>query len=243
MAPPFSSMSNVSLLPRSEPICPDGTLYKLHPSLLGARSPIFASMFSLPRGLDCPEHILSEGKIDKNPIHLPSCMSQYDFDSLLTYLFLGSSMHPKSEDFLISVMKLSALFNIEDGIAHTTQELHHCGNLLHPALQFELTVTTLTPGSSGIPLAHGDGHPCPQLLPGLPDRTPRLLLAHSFMSPQLLTVQTVTLPPAAQWHGPRNGKNMSGSSSIIPMSPLPVWCSWTSCETRTAKASAPSAKI
>ncbi|KAJ7070214.1 hypothetical protein B0H15DRAFT_793764 [Mycena belliarum] len=118
--------------------CPEGVLYKLHPGLLGARSTFFESLFSLPRSPESPEQIISEGKIDGNPIELPSCISQEDWDSLLTYLFLGPSMHPKSLDFLTSVMKLSAFFDIEDGITHATQELQRLGDQLQPALQFEL---------------------------------------------------------------------------------------------------------
>lgn len=53
----------------------------------------------------------------------------------LTYFL---SAHPKTEDFLISVMKLSAFFDIEDGITYTTNELLRRGEELHPALQFEL---------------------------------------------------------------------------------------------------------
>ncbi|KAJ6524107.1 hypothetical protein DFH09DRAFT_937477 [Mycena vulgaris] len=117
---------------------PQGILYNLHPGLLGSRSTFFESMFSLPRGPESPEDILSEGKIDANPIDLPSCISHEDFDNLLTYMFLGPSMHPKTVEFLISVIKLSALFDIEDGTVYATQRLNELGDQLHPALQFEL---------------------------------------------------------------------------------------------------------
>jgi hypothetical protein len=47
-------------------------------------------------------------------------------------------MYPSTEEFLISVMKLSTFFDIPDGLAYTTQELTRRGNQLHPATQFEL---------------------------------------------------------------------------------------------------------
>ncbi|KAJ6498201.1 hypothetical protein DFH09DRAFT_1052157 [Mycena vulgaris] len=116
----------------------DGMLYKLHPGLLANRSIFFASMFSLPRGPHNSEMILSEGKIDTNAIELPSCISQQDFDNLLSYLYSGPSTHPKTEEFFVSVMKLAAMFEIPDGIEHTKNELARLDPPVHPALQFEL---------------------------------------------------------------------------------------------------------
>lgn len=46
-------------------------------------------MFSLPRGVDTAEQILSEGKTDDNAIQLPFTLDQIDFDNLLTYLYMG----------------------------------------------------------------------------------------------------------------------------------------------------------
>ncbi|KAJ6629564.1 hypothetical protein B0H10DRAFT_1775913, partial [Mycena sp. CBHHK59/15] len=116
----------------------DGVLYKLHPGLLSARSRFFTSMFSLPRGVDTSEQILSEGKTDDNAIQLLSTLDQSDFDGLLTYLYMGPSAHPKTAEFLISVMKLCVFFDIEDGVTYTTNELVRLGEEVHPALQFEL---------------------------------------------------------------------------------------------------------
>ncbi|KAJ7456395.1 hypothetical protein B0H11DRAFT_2321741 [Mycena galericulata] len=119
---------------------PNGVLYNLHSGLLTHRSTFFASLFSLPRGPDFPGAILSEGNFDESPIALPSCISPLDFDSLLAYLYNGPSMYPDSEDFLISVMKMSAsaFLDIADGIEFATREFVRRGNNLHPALQFEL---------------------------------------------------------------------------------------------------------
>ncbi|KAJ7496211.1 hypothetical protein B0H11DRAFT_2276400 [Mycena galericulata] len=117
---------------------PDGVLYNLHPGVLGHRSTFFSTLFSLPRGPDAPEKIVSEGKIDGNPIELPTSISMLDFDALLTYLYKGPSMYPSTEGFLISVMKLSAFFEIADGLDYTKQEFIRRGEQLHPALQFEL---------------------------------------------------------------------------------------------------------
>lgn len=78
----------------------NGVLYNLHPGLLAHRSSFFNSMFSLPRGPDAPAAILTEGKIDTNPIKLPSCISQYDFDNLLIYLYMG----PRCVIFLFYVI-------------------------------------------------------------------------------------------------------------------------------------------
>ncbi|KAJ7736546.1 hypothetical protein DFH07DRAFT_966784 [Mycena maculata] len=83
---------------------PDGLLYNLHSA------------------------ILSEGNFDESPIALPSCISALDFDSLLAYLYNGPSMYPDSEDFLISVMKMSAFLDIADGIEFATWEfIGHLG--------------------------------------------------------------------------------------------------------------------
>ncbi|KAJ7728401.1 hypothetical protein B0H14DRAFT_3899590 [Mycena olivaceomarginata] len=85
-----------------------------------------------------PKKILTEGKTDDNPIELPWCISRFDFDNLLIYLYMGPSAYPDSEDFLISVMKLSALFEIADGTTYTKAEFNRRGRLIHPALLFEL---------------------------------------------------------------------------------------------------------
>ncbi|KAJ7118274.1 hypothetical protein C8R44DRAFT_790512 [Mycena epipterygia] len=75
---------------------------------------------------------------------MPHTVTRLDFDRLLTYIYLGPSMCPKSqdllvsEDFLISVMKLSAYWDIDDGMTYTKEEFTRRGNQLHPALQFEL---------------------------------------------------------------------------------------------------------
>ncbi|KAJ7434921.1 hypothetical protein B0H11DRAFT_2289560 [Mycena galericulata] len=115
-----------------------GVLYKLHHSFLGSRSAFFDTLFSLPRGPDVDPAVRSEGQSDANPIVLPTDLNQYDFDHLLCYIYTGPSTHPKTDDFLVSVLKLSTFFQMEDGIAHAVQELTFKGENFHPALQFEL---------------------------------------------------------------------------------------------------------
>ncbi|KAJ7915719.1 hypothetical protein B0H13DRAFT_1871839 [Mycena leptocephala] len=70
-------------------------------------------------------------------------ISRVNFDFLLTYLYMGPRhVHLieeddflLSQDFLVSVIKLSSFFDIDDGIK---REFIRRGNKLHPALQFEL---------------------------------------------------------------------------------------------------------
>ncbi|KAJ7673163.1 hypothetical protein DFH06DRAFT_1174648 [Mycena polygramma] len=115
-----------------------GILYKLHASVLGFRSIFFGGMFTLPRGPDVVDTVRTEGASDSNPIMLPSDLSQQDFDHLLCYIYRGPTMLPKTDDFLVSILKLSTLFEIDDGVAHAVQELSLKGYNFHPALQFEL---------------------------------------------------------------------------------------------------------
>ncbi|KAJ7727443.1 hypothetical protein DFH07DRAFT_999985 [Mycena maculata] len=136
--PKFYFADGTAIFRLSSRDCPAGILYKLHAGLLAQRSTFFSSLFSLAREPHFPGNILSEGKFDENPIELPYSISQPDFDGLLTYLYVGPSMYPDSEDFLVSVMKLSAFFDIADGIEFTTREFVRRGDDLHPALQFEL---------------------------------------------------------------------------------------------------------
>ncbi|KAJ7033345.1 hypothetical protein C8F04DRAFT_1261153 [Mycena alexandri] len=117
---------------------PDGILYRLHSGLLAHRATFFASLFALPRHMGCAQEILSEGTTDDNPIELPYGLVMVDFDHLLTYLFTGPSMYPNTEAFLVSVMKLSAMFEIADGMHYTIREFTLRGDGVHPALQFEL---------------------------------------------------------------------------------------------------------
>ncbi|KAF8149765.1 hypothetical protein K438DRAFT_1988650 [Mycena galopus ATCC 62051] len=117
--------------------CP-GILYKLHSSVLGFRSAFFKTLFSLPRGPDASPEVRAEGTSDANPIRLPSDLDQHDFDHLLCYIYQGPTMHPKTDDFLVSVLKLSTFFQIEDGIAHAIQAFELQGHRFDAALQFEL---------------------------------------------------------------------------------------------------------
>ncbi|KAJ7348273.1 hypothetical protein DFH08DRAFT_959689 [Mycena albidolilacea] len=112
--------------------------YNLHPGLLSERAGFFKSLFSLPRTPNCTSNLLTEGKSDENPIELSSCVMQTDFDNLLTYLYMGPSAHPKTTEFLISVMKLSVFFEIQDSVDHAKAEITRRGDCILPALRFEL---------------------------------------------------------------------------------------------------------
>ncbi|KAJ7817122.1 hypothetical protein B0H14DRAFT_2843288 [Mycena olivaceomarginata] len=113
-------------------------LYNLHPGLLSERAGFFKSLFSLPRTPNCTSNLLTEGKSDENPIELSLCVTQTDFDNLLAYLYMSPSAHPKTTEFLISVMKLSAFFEIQDGVDHAKAEITRRGDCINPALRFEL---------------------------------------------------------------------------------------------------------
>ncbi|KAJ7110417.1 hypothetical protein C8R44DRAFT_856808 [Mycena epipterygia] len=117
---------------------PGIVLYKLHSSMLASRSAFFATMFSLPRGEAVSSDIRSEGTADDNPIELCPNIGEVDFDNLLFYLYRGPPEHPKTNEFLESVLALSTFFGIEDGISHAVGELTRAGNDFHPALQFHL---------------------------------------------------------------------------------------------------------
>ncbi|KAJ7108857.1 hypothetical protein C8R43DRAFT_1139913 [Mycena crocata] len=116
-------------------------LYRLQSSYLSSRSEFFASMFSLPRGPDASSQVLSEGRVDENPIQLPSVITQFDFDNLLIYLHKGQTDYPKTEEFLISVLSLSTFLEIADGRHYTINEFVKLGSAFHPALQFRLART------------------------------------------------------------------------------------------------------
>ncbi|KAJ7270462.1 hypothetical protein C8J57DRAFT_1508491 [Mycena rebaudengoi] len=95
-------------------------------------------MFSLPHGPDASPSVISKGTVDTNPIHLPNTIKRIDFDNLLIYLYKGPSVHPKTNEFLVSILALFTLFGIKDGISHAVSEFTRVGNCFHPALQFQL---------------------------------------------------------------------------------------------------------
>ncbi|KAJ7175539.1 hypothetical protein C8R46DRAFT_891061 [Mycena filopes] len=115
-----------------------GPLYKLHYSVLGSRSSFFETLFSLPRGPNVDQAVRMEGTNDSNPIQLPVTVNQFDFDNLLCYIYVGSTNHPQTDDFHVSILKLSTFFEIEDGIAFAIRYFTLKGAEFHPALQFEL---------------------------------------------------------------------------------------------------------
>ncbi|KAJ7798163.1 hypothetical protein B0H14DRAFT_3545968, partial [Mycena olivaceomarginata] len=62
----------------------------------------------------------------------------HDFDNLLIYLHKGPSEHPKTDEFLISVLQLSTFFRLKDGVAYSITEFERKGEGFDPALQFQL---------------------------------------------------------------------------------------------------------
>ncbi|KAH7908742.1 hypothetical protein BJ138DRAFT_1156983 [Hygrophoropsis aurantiaca] len=112
----------------------ESQLYRLPAALLRKRSRVFADLFSLPRE-NSVRHI--EGLSDEHPIVLEghSCC---DFDCLLDFLFgsihddtdaLNSSAERPSVSFLISVLKMCAVFDIHDGTSYAIAQLE-----THPLL-------------------------------------------------------------------------------------------------------------
>ncbi|KAK7037122.1 hypothetical protein R3P38DRAFT_2907971, partial [Favolaschia claudopus] len=101
-------------------------------------------VFSAIRNQSQAKQILLEDTVDDNPIKFPSTLSRSELDYLLMYLYRGPSMYPMdgtlvlSQQFLVSVLKLSTFFEIENGIQFAIREFNRLGDRLHPALQFEL---------------------------------------------------------------------------------------------------------
>ncbi|KAG0707408.1 hypothetical protein DFH29DRAFT_27136 [Suillus ampliporus] len=108
-------------------------LYHVPADLLARRSRVFANLFSLPRtGIR-----LDEGCSDESPIVLHG-HSSADFDCLLDHIFgriqtdtmdEPSQMNTESVPFLISLLKMGAVFDIEVAKSHA---IHHLET--HPDL-------------------------------------------------------------------------------------------------------------
>ncbi|KAJ7883185.1 hypothetical protein B0H14DRAFT_3750143 [Mycena olivaceomarginata] len=122
-------------------LCPDGQpglLYKLHASVLGFRSAIFKTVFSLPRGPNVHPDIRTEGASDSKPYQVAVDAQSARLRPLIVLYLLGTNYASETDDFLISVLKLSTFFQIQDGIAHAVQEFELKGRGFDPTLQFEL---------------------------------------------------------------------------------------------------------
>ncbi|KAK7030024.1 hypothetical protein R3P38DRAFT_3314636 [Favolaschia claudopus] len=122
------------IFPRGVP----GLLYRLHPGFLGIRSAFFKDVFSLPRGPDADPNVRTEGTSDDNPILLPITVEQQDFDNLLCYMYLGAGASPKTDEFLVSLLKTAAFFQVKDGIAHVIAEFDRQATNLDHGVRFEL---------------------------------------------------------------------------------------------------------
>ncbi|TEB26987.1 hypothetical protein FA13DRAFT_1596385, partial [Coprinellus micaceus] len=99
-------------------------LYRLHPSILGKRSPILGTMFTLPQKGERSGTLLAsaEGFDDDHPILLPyPHFTIQKFDHLLTYLFVGPSSYPMDDQFLLNVLDLSHFLDIADGVEFVIQ--------------------------------------------------------------------------------------------------------------------------
>ncbi|KAI0054651.1 hypothetical protein BV25DRAFT_1833563 [Artomyces pyxidatus] len=93
------------------------TLYKLPASLLRRRSSVFNDLFDLPPTQD------PEGCSDETPIVLQG-VTEADFDHLMTFLW-GSNpeQKPPTLPYLIAVLKLSDLWDIQDGREYAIPQL------------------------------------------------------------------------------------------------------------------------
>ncbi|KAJ7101896.1 hypothetical protein C8R44DRAFT_988260 [Mycena epipterygia] len=125
-----------------ELIIQPGVLYRLHASILTARSAVFESMFSLNQN---DASTTTEGVTDDEPISLPLPLNAtaMDFDRLLIYLYKGPSEHPKTDEFYVSVLQLSTFFQLEDGVQYAIAELERKGDNFDPALQFQLEYSSI----------------------------------------------------------------------------------------------------
>ncbi|KAH0826001.1 hypothetical protein J3R83DRAFT_7471 [Lanmaoa asiatica] len=102
------------------------------------QSPIFQAMLSLPQGGN-KENM--EGQSDDNPIVLHGIVRQ-EFDHLLCYLHGhhgGSNSEQERQEFLISVLKLSDLYQIDTGFQFAVSELKRTSPVpLEPSLKLKL---------------------------------------------------------------------------------------------------------
>ncbi|KAG6374553.1 hypothetical protein JVT61DRAFT_3898 [Boletus reticuloceps] len=100
------------------------TLYWLYPGLLALRSLVLDSVLLLPSQESQRNTVAAtiEGSCDENPIILHSIIRR-EFDYLLTFLFGGYAGEEHRQEFLVSVLKLSAFFEINHGYQYAIAEL------------------------------------------------------------------------------------------------------------------------
>ncbi|KAF7980013.1 hypothetical protein HWV62_40122 [Athelia sp. TMB] len=87
-------------------------LYRLPLAILICRSSVFATLFSIPRNAAGAN---VEGRNDDNPVILWG-VEQLELDRLLAYMIGGYSVELYQIDAIMSVLKLSAFFEIQDGM-------------------------------------------------------------------------------------------------------------------------------
>ncbi|KAF9236581.1 hypothetical protein BU15DRAFT_63852 [Melanogaster broomeanus] len=105
----------------------------LYPGHLALRSSVLESLLSIPH----EEHQKgAEGTCDENPIILHGVI-QHEFDHLLTFLFGAYAGEQHQEEFLVSVLKLSAFFDISHGFQYAVTELSHLSPF-NPSLKLQL---------------------------------------------------------------------------------------------------------
>jgi len=66
----------------------ENRLFRVHRHLLAENSPIFSSMYSLPRIPNEDGAAAVEGAADENPIYL-SGVTELEFETLLQYFYRG----------------------------------------------------------------------------------------------------------------------------------------------------------
>ncbi|KAF8834596.1 hypothetical protein BDN67DRAFT_985202 [Paxillus ammoniavirescens] len=128
------------------PLVPEQTraaLYWLYPGLLALHSSVLDSILSLPQALSQQENqpntsvtTAVEGSCEENPIVLHGIIHG-EFDYLLTLLFGGYAGEEHRQEFLVSVLKLLAFFEINHGYQYAIAELT-CLLLLENSLKLQL---------------------------------------------------------------------------------------------------------
>ncbi|KAG9313660.1 hypothetical protein JVU11DRAFT_5994 [Chiua virens] len=114
-------------------------LYQLYPGFLATRSSVLDAVLSLPQQVGQINTITAvgiEGTCDENPIVLHGII-QHEFDYPLSFLFGRYVDEGHCQEFLISVLKLSAFFEITHGYQFAVAELT-CLSPLKTSLKLQL---------------------------------------------------------------------------------------------------------
>ncbi|EIM82171.1 uncharacterized protein STEHIDRAFT_161516 [Stereum hirsutum FP-91666 SS1] len=120
----------------------EGVLYNVHPCLLSACSALFQDMLSLPqsgRNQQPGELEPTAGSSNTHPVAITSMKA--DFDNLLLYIYDSYLQKNPSLEYLLSILKMSHFYIIEDGLQYAFNALEkHTGLTaqlrMHLALQY-----------------------------------------------------------------------------------------------------------